>query len=220
MRSLSERLSRAIVRLHPRTWRERYSEEMLALIEDSGSSWAHVFDLAAGCADEWFRALLRSEDFLAMLGAVLVRVLTETAKFSWTPPAYVSAALQWAFLILALIILLVFTFVGLFLLFRLAWRQRFSLLRGGRLEPVQQSIGWTPSPRLVRAFKVSIMIFAVGAGLTPPRLYTSLHLPDYLSFRQVVMMMTFFTLKCVPLSLVMIHFLTSRPWRAKRDAIL
>jgi len=206
MRSLAERLSRAIVRLHPSAWRERYGEEMLALIEDSGSSWAHVFDLAAGCADEWFRVLPRSsqfEDNIAM--PFLVLVLTETARwFTWTPPTNVQVALQWAFLILALnIIPLVFTILVFYVLFRLAW-----WLSGRRFPPVaQQSTRWTPSHRQLRAFKVLIMIFAVGTGLTP-RLYP---------FPVAVIMMTIFAVKNLRTSLEIVHFLASglRPWRAK-----
>src|SRR5437764_6746210 len=108
MRSRSEALSRAIVRLHPRAWRERYDEEVFALIEDSGSTWAHTIDLAFGCANEWLRAALRLPYFWGWLRFVDARwlfVLADLVRGKWlslTPPTPMQVALQGAFWILVL----------------------------------------------------------------------------------------------------------------------
>lgn len=53
MASLSSRLAAAIVERYPRAWRDRYADEMLALIEDLGAGWWDVIDLARGCSSEW-----------------------------------------------------------------------------------------------------------------------------------------------------------------------
>jgi len=41
------------VRLYPRSWRVRYEEEMLALLEDAGEKRRVGLDLARGAADAW-----------------------------------------------------------------------------------------------------------------------------------------------------------------------
>jgi predicted permease len=41
---------RLLVRLYPREWRQRYAEELEALIEDSGSGWNASFDILQGAA--------------------------------------------------------------------------------------------------------------------------------------------------------------------------
>ena len=45
-----ERLARALLRLYPRSWRERYGDEFLALVDQSGLTWREAADvvLAAG----------------------------------------------------------------------------------------------------------------------------------------------------------------------------
>ena len=45
-----ERLARALLHLYPRSWRERYGDEFLALVDQSGLTWREVADvvLAAG----------------------------------------------------------------------------------------------------------------------------------------------------------------------------
>ena len=53
MASLSSNLAAAIVERYPRAWRDRYADEMLALIEDLGAGWLDVIDLARGCSSEW-----------------------------------------------------------------------------------------------------------------------------------------------------------------------
>jgi len=47
--------ARRLLRLYPRAWRERYEEEVLALVEQTGLTAGHAFDLARGAAREWVR---------------------------------------------------------------------------------------------------------------------------------------------------------------------
>ncbi len=50
---------RTLLRLYPRAWRERYGDEVLALIEQSaGGGWRLFFDLARGCVGAWLMSLL------------------------------------------------------------------------------------------------------------------------------------------------------------------
>jgi hypothetical protein len=46
-----------IVRLYPRAWRERYEDEMRALLEQTPPSSRVVWDLARGLGSEWAQAL-------------------------------------------------------------------------------------------------------------------------------------------------------------------
>lgn len=46
-----------LLRLYPRAWRERYGEEVLALIEQSGGGWRCSANLVSGAARERLRAL-------------------------------------------------------------------------------------------------------------------------------------------------------------------
>lgn len=48
----NKRMARRIVRAYPRAWRERYQDEMLALLESSDVHAAQVIDLARGCLRE------------------------------------------------------------------------------------------------------------------------------------------------------------------------
>ncbi|MGE3344696.1 MAG: hypothetical protein AB7L71_14795, partial [Vicinamibacterales bacterium] len=41
---------RLIVRLYPRAWRQRYGDELEALIEDTGPGWRVAADVARGAA--------------------------------------------------------------------------------------------------------------------------------------------------------------------------
>ena len=60
----SDRFVRALLRLYPRAWRERYGDEFLALIADGGLSWRVVVDVIGAAGVERVRAaaaLVRSE---------------------------------------------------------------------------------------------------------------------------------------------------------------
>jgi len=47
----------SLLRLYPRAWRERYGDEMLALIEQPGDrGWRLAIDLMRGCAGAWIAA--------------------------------------------------------------------------------------------------------------------------------------------------------------------
>lgn len=46
-----------LLRLYPRAWRERYGEEFVALIEQSGGGWRCLVNVASGATRERLRAL-------------------------------------------------------------------------------------------------------------------------------------------------------------------
>lgn len=46
----------ALLRLYPRAWRERYGDEMLALVEQSGGGWRCTASLVSGAVREWVHA--------------------------------------------------------------------------------------------------------------------------------------------------------------------
>jgi hypothetical protein len=52
MRRHPARLAAFVIRCYPRRWRERYADEVLALVEDVGIGWLGVFDLARGALRE------------------------------------------------------------------------------------------------------------------------------------------------------------------------
>jgi hypothetical protein len=54
----SERIARALLRLYPRDWRERYGDEFLALVSQSGLSSHAVVDIVAVATIERVRTLL------------------------------------------------------------------------------------------------------------------------------------------------------------------
>jgi hypothetical protein len=49
--------ARRIIALYPRKWRERYGEEISALVEDRQASFRDSVDLIANCLREWERTL-------------------------------------------------------------------------------------------------------------------------------------------------------------------
>ena len=50
---MRSRLARSIVERYPRGWRDRYGDEVCALLDDGRVTWADVFDLFRGCVSEW-----------------------------------------------------------------------------------------------------------------------------------------------------------------------
>ena len=54
----SERLARALLRLYPRTWRARYGDELLALVDDQGLSWRGIVDVVAAACAERMRSIV------------------------------------------------------------------------------------------------------------------------------------------------------------------
>ena len=184
MRSRAERISRALVRRYPRAWRERYGEEMLALIDDSGSTWKHTLDLAIGCADAWFPAATRHffapiNWIASLLGFAAVRLGSAIAiHFGLIPPAPLQNALQGAF---ALIVL--FLFGSMFLLpvlafamaFRKAWNQWFGMIRGHMPEPIDPQIATArvkamtdlgPTRRQIHMLVTVTILIAIGADIS------------------------------------------------------
>lgn len=54
----SDRLARALLRLYPRAWRERYGDEFLGLIDETGLTWRSAVNVVAGAAAQRARALV------------------------------------------------------------------------------------------------------------------------------------------------------------------
>jgi hypothetical protein len=54
----NDRLARALLRLYPREWRERYGDEFLGLIDETGLTWRSVVNVAAGAVAQRARALV------------------------------------------------------------------------------------------------------------------------------------------------------------------
>ena len=50
---MRSRLARWIVDRYPRGWRERYRDEVRALLDDGRVTWGDVIDLWRGCLSEW-----------------------------------------------------------------------------------------------------------------------------------------------------------------------
>ena len=48
MRNIRTSLIRACLRLYPRSWRDRYADEVLVLVEDAGAGIGDLIDLAVG----------------------------------------------------------------------------------------------------------------------------------------------------------------------------
>jgi LPS O-antigen subunit length determinant protein (WzzB/FepE family) len=83
------RLARLAVTLYPAAWRERYGEELRALVEDSRPGWTSVFDLLKGAMRMRARGLAFAK--LAALLAVIGAVAGLGISFLVTPK-YVSIA--------------------------------------------------------------------------------------------------------------------------------
>jgi hypothetical protein len=192
---------------------------MLALIDDAGSTWPHAFDLAAGCIDAWFRAAARSiyagDGIAAILGAALVRVVTETAiSFSLVPPEPVRVALYRAFWFLAIFLhgIIVVTFiVGFATSLRRAWRQWFDLIheRPTIAGSLPRAAIADPSSRQVLALWAVILIAAVGADFTRGQTANAVFGLPQIPF------VTYFMLSFVRVFLSMFAF-ASDMWRARR----
>ncbi|GHO81877.1 hypothetical protein KSD_96480 [Ktedonobacter sp. SOSP1-85] len=85
------RLNRTLLRLYPRAWRERYEEEMLAVLEQHTITPATIFDLLLGAIDARLDPHYRSQrsafsprdvKLTATAFVVLLTVLT-VALFVW-----------------------------------------------------------------------------------------------------------------------------------------
>ena len=59
-----DQIARALLRLYPAAWRERYGDELLALIDESGLTLRIVLDVVLAAGVEWFRtavSLIRND---------------------------------------------------------------------------------------------------------------------------------------------------------------
>jgi hypothetical protein len=69
--SAVHRLGRWLVNRYPRPWRERYGEELLALLDDSGLRWGDILDLARALVVERARALIEPADHPTLAAAII-----------------------------------------------------------------------------------------------------------------------------------------------------
>jgi len=72
----SERLARALLRLYPRDWRERYGVEFLALIAENGLTWRAAVDIIVAATIERARRLI---------GLALAEIVGTSPLPPWTP---------------------------------------------------------------------------------------------------------------------------------------
>ena len=113
------RIARRLIRMYPQAWRERYEEEMVALLDESPAGFADVAELARGLLLEHVRALVlsidrasRSVTILAALRPTFVVAVTASAIVGgyllrrWpAPPAFSDVAFWlWAVLVLAFVV--------------------------------------------------------------------------------------------------------------------
>lgn len=49
----------ALLRLYPRQWREKYGEEFVALLEQTGVGWRQIIDVVSAASREWVKAVVR-----------------------------------------------------------------------------------------------------------------------------------------------------------------
>ena len=54
----NDRLARALLRLYPRAWRERYGDEFLGLIDETGLTWRSAVNVVASAVAQRVRALV------------------------------------------------------------------------------------------------------------------------------------------------------------------
>ena len=53
-----------LLRLYPRAWRERYGEELAALLQQTGVGWRQIVDVIAAASREWLRAVIPNRALL------------------------------------------------------------------------------------------------------------------------------------------------------------
>jgi len=86
--SAAAQVSRALIRLYPRAWRERYRDELEALLAERGAGWRDVVDLIRGCLSEWVSVAAAPRPGRAGSGAAagvawLAALLIGTAAATW-----------------------------------------------------------------------------------------------------------------------------------------
>lgn len=65
-------LARAIIRAYPRPWRERYADELRALVESEPPACRDVADLVYGCTSEWTRDPALQETVVLIVATTIV----------------------------------------------------------------------------------------------------------------------------------------------------
>ena len=97
MRHFPARVAAFVIRCYPSRWRERYEDEVLALVEADPVAWSQLVDLVRGCGSEWRsvartglalrqcaalgRAGLAASIFVTLAGLILA----PSAPVGWEP---------------------------------------------------------------------------------------------------------------------------------------
>jgi hypothetical protein len=78
----------SFVRLYPKAWRQRYGDEMLALLEVAPMGWRDRLDLLRGAFDAWLHPAAHSRvpAAAALIGGGLWTVSAAAVAFQPTPP--------------------------------------------------------------------------------------------------------------------------------------
>jgi hypothetical protein len=77
-------LAKRVVRLYPRTWRARYEEELLALLEQGHVRWRDALDLARGATWEWVQTSESYRVATSVAWAVASWIVTSSVVDTWT----------------------------------------------------------------------------------------------------------------------------------------
>lgn len=70
-----------LLRLYPRTWRERYGDEFLATAGDDRLSWRHALDIVSGAIDAWTLQCDRARDGVTPRDGLVGAAVMSTAAF-------------------------------------------------------------------------------------------------------------------------------------------
>ena len=180
---MRESLARRIVRSHPRAWRVRYEQEMLALLEASPVHWRTVVDLARGCASEWVRASRIVRDLLAIVLAIACVGAAKLAASSiWGPATAPPGGRAWFYGICG-----VLAVVSLRNVVLRTWQDVLQI-REGRSDPPRPFGSW-PSVRVL--FVVLFVLDTLSRGASPDFVATYWDLRGWIDLDTVMMMGVF-----------------------------
>ena len=179
---MRESLARRIVRSHPRAWRARYEQEMLALLEASPGHWRTVVDLARGCASEWVRSSRNVRDVLAIVLAIACVGAAKLAASSiWGPATAPPGGRAWFYGICG-----VLAVVSLRNVVLRTWH--FLQIREGRSDPPRPFGSWL-SVRVL--FVVLFVLDTLSRGAAPGFVSTYWDLRGWIDLDTVMMMGVF-----------------------------
>ncbi len=87
---------RTLVRLYPRAWRERYQDEMLAMLGDAPMTMAQAADLARLGFSEWCRRPVVGPTIVAAIASVLAQIIGGALNAApIEPPGGVVTGIAW-----------------------------------------------------------------------------------------------------------------------------